>query len=482
MRRTARALLLALLSLVGVGLMSSAPASAHPLGNFTVNVYTGVAVVPGQLHVLRVLDMAEIPTFQEMPNIDTNGDGTADGAERAAWAAREAPGFGRAVTITVNGRPVQLAVATAAMRFRPGQAGLPILRLVATYTAPAPRAGRVAVSEHAYADRIGWREITAVGANGEAVAGSTVPTRSVSDTLLVYPTALLSSPLRVTRATFSFAPGVQAGGAPAPAGVASSDGQRPGVIGGSFANLVDRSGRSLPVVGLCLLLAMGFGALHAVAPGHGKTIMAAYLVGAGGKVRQALTGGVAISLMHTTSVLAIGGVVLWAQRFIPPERIYPWLGLVSGIVVVGLGAVLLVVRTRGRRAGHGHTDHDHAEQEHAHPHSHDHTVLDPSTSLLSRKGLAALAISGGLLPSPTALVVLLASVALHRVAFGLALIVAFSVGLAAALTTVGVVAIRARDLFARRLKGRLAGALPVGSAAVIFAAGAVLLARAAVQL
>jgi len=181
-------------------------------------------------------------------------------------------------------------------------------------------------------------------------------------------------------------------------------------------------------------------------------------------------------------VLAIGGVVLWAQRFIPPERIYPWLGLVSGIVVVGLGAVLLVVRTRGRRAGHGHTDHDHAEQEHAHPHSHDHTVLDPSTSLLSRKGLAALAISGGLLPSPTALVVLLASVALHRVAFGLALIVAFSVGLAAALTTVGVVAIRARDLFARRLKGRLAGALPVGSAAVIFAAGAVLLARAAVQL
>jgi ABC-type nickel/cobalt efflux system permease component RcnA len=143
--------------------------------------------------------------------------------------------------------------------------------------------------------------------------------------------------------------------------------------------------------------------------------------------------------------------------------------------VVGLGAVLLVVRTRGRRRNQSN-DHD------VHGHSHDHSTVDPSRSLLSRKGLAALAVSGGLLPSPTALVVLLASVAIHRVAFGLALIVAFSVGLAGALTTVGVVAIRARDLFARRLTGRLANALPVGSAAVIFAAGAVLLARAAVQL
>src|SRR5207244_6200288 len=106
---------------------------------------------------------------------------------------------------------------------------------------------------------------------------------------------------------------------------------------------------SFAFVALALLLAMGFGALHALAPGHGKTIMAAYLVGAGGKIRQALIGGVAISLMHTASVLALGGVVLWAQRFIPPEKIYPWLVLVSGIVVVGLGAVLLVVRTRRRR-------------------------------------------------------------------------------------------------------------------------------------
>jgi ABC-type nickel/cobalt efflux system permease component RcnA len=466
-------LVLALLSLGGVGLMSSAPASAHPLGNFTVNVYTGVTVVPGEFRVLRVLDMAEIPTYQEMPSIDTNGDGTASAAERSAWAAREASGFGAAVSIDVNGSQVTLSVVSSSMRFRPGQAGLPILRLVATYRASAPSTGRVTLTEHTYSDRIGWREMTAVGANGEAVGSSSIPTRSLSDTLLAYPKALLSSPLRVTHASFSFHPGVQQGET-ATTGAPPSDGQRPGVIGGSFANLVDRSG-SLPVVALCLLLAMGFGALHAVAPGHGKTIMAAYLVGAGGRVRQALAGGVAISLMHTASVLAIGGVVLWAQRFIPPEQIYPWLGLASGVVVVGLGAVLLVVRTRGRRHNQGH-DHD------VHGHSHDHSTVDPSRSLLSRKGLAALAVSGGLLPSPTALVVLLASVAIHRVAFGLALIVAFSVGLAGALTTVGVVAIRARDLFARRLTGRLANALPVGSAAVIFAAGAVLLARAAVQL
>ncbi len=474
MRRSTRILVLALLSLGGVGLMSSAPASAHPLGNFTVNVYTGVTVVPGEFRVLRVLDMAEIPTFQEMPSIDTNGDGTASAAERSAWAAQEAPGFGAALGLELNRRSVRLTVVASSMRFRPGQAGLPILRLVTTYRAAAPRTGRVTLTEHAYSDRIGWREMTAVGTDGEAVGSSSVPSSSVSDTLLAYPKALLSSPLRVTHASFSFHPGVQQGAPATPAAPESSNEQRPGVIGGSFTNLVDRSG-SPPVVALCLLFAMGFGALHAVAPGHGKTIMAAYLVGAGGRVRQALAGGVAISLMHTASVLAIGGVVLWAQRFIPPEQIYPWLGLASGVVVVGLGAVLLVVRTRGRRRNQSN-DHD------VHGHSHDHSTVDPSRSLLSRKGLAALAVSGGLLPSPTALVVLLASVAIHRVAFGLALIVAFSVGLAGALTTVGVVAIRARDLFARRLTGRLANALPVGSAAVIFAAGAVLLARAAVQL
>ena len=450
-------------TLLAVG--PTAPASAHPLGNFTINLYSGITVVPGEARVAYVLDMAEIPTFQEMPRIDTDGNGTANASERAAWASAKAAQLVRGVALTVDGQPVHLRVASSSMTFRPGQAGLPILRLEATFMGTIDRRGAVEFRDTNYEGRIGWREITAVGANGEALKGSSVPSASISDELLSYPKALLSSPLHVTSASFAFQPGHSA----APVNVRSNASDaRPGVTGGAFSDLVARSGLSLPIMLLSLLLALGFGALHALGPGHGKTITAAYLVGAGGRARQALAAGVAVSAMHTASVLAVGLIVLSAEQIFPPEKIYPWLGLLSGVVVVGLGAVLLIRRLRDGRA-------------HVHSHHHDHEIRSVR-SPLSKKGLAALAAAGGLLPSPTAVIVLLAAVALHRVAFGLALIVAFSVGLAAALTGVGIVAVRARDLVSRKMHGRFARLMPVGSASVILAAGAILLVRGAVQL
>jgi ABC-type nickel/cobalt efflux system permease component RcnA len=232
-----------------------------------------------------------------------------------------------------------------------------------------------------------------------------------------------------------------------------------------------------------MLLAFGFGALHALGPGHGKTLMAAYLVGAGGRVRQAVAVGGAVAVMHTASVLALGFVVLTATEVFAPERVYPWLGLGSGLVALGLGAGLLVSRlgawgSRGERLDPSH-DPDHHDH-HGHGRGHSHAA--PDAPALSRRGLAALAVAGGILPSPTALVVLLASVAFGRVGYGLALIGAFSLGLAAALVAVGAVAIRARDLVARRASGRLARIVPVASAGAIAVVGLVLTVNGAAQL
>jgi ABC-type nickel/cobalt efflux system permease component RcnA len=225
---------------------------------------------------------------------------------------------------------------------------------------------------------------------------------------------------------------------------------------------------------LALGLAAVFGALHALGPGHGKTLMAAYLVGAGGRVRQAVAVGGAVAVMHTASVLGLGVVVLTATELFAPERVYPWLGLASGLIALGLGASLLVSRL-GAWSGRGPHDHDHAGHGHDAAHgAHEHAHRVPDAPPLSRRGLTALAVAGGILPSPTALVVLLGAIAVHRVAYGLALIGAFSLGLAGALVVVGILAIRARDLMSRRMSGRVARVLPLASAAAIAVLGLVL--------
>lgn len=449
------------LSLAGVGVVAgpAAPAAAHPLGNFTVNLYSGIEVMPQRFEVEYVLDMAEVPTFREKRVIDTDGDGDVSDSERVAWADRTARDLAEGLTLSVDGRPAEVELISKSMRFLPGQGGLEILRLEATYAAPAPDSGRLRYRDDNFTDRIGWREIIAVGLEGRRVQESTVPERSVSDALRSYPEDLLSSPLEVTQASFAFGPGSQ-GLAKSSAGRSSV---RPGE-GGAFVSLIARPSPSGAVIVLSLLLAFGLGAVHALAPGHGKTLMAAYLVGTGGRVGQAFAVGAAVSAMHTVSVLGIGLLVLWAQRVVEPEQAYPWLGLTAGLVAVAVGVGLLRTRLR--------TDHVHRDHTHVH-------ADGPSPQ--SRKGLAAIAVSGGILPSPAALLVLLAAVALHRVAYGLSLIAAFSVGLAAALVVVGVVAIRAKELVARRFHSKAARSLPLFSAGAIAVVGLVLAIRALAQ-
>jgi ABC-type nickel/cobalt efflux system permease component RcnA len=256
--------------------------------------------------------------------------------------------------------------------------------------------------------------------------------------------------------------------------------------GGLLSDLVGRDDLTPLLVGTMLLVALGIGALHALGPGHGKTLIGAYLVGAGGSVRHAVGVGAAVSVMHTASVLTLGLLVLSAERVFAPERVYPVLGVASGCIALGLGATLLVSRIHAMAQGGGPSHHDHEAGNRVDPHDHGHQHPHGSTatagSPLSRRGLLALAFSGGILPSPSALVVLLASVTLGRTVLGLVLIVAFSLGLAGALIGVGILTLRARDVADRRLTTSVARLLPVGSAAAIAAMGLFLTVRGVSQL
>ena len=208
-----------------------------------------------------------------------------------------------------------------------------------------------------------------------------------------------------------------------------------------------------------LLIAAFWGAAHALTPGHGKAIVAGYLVGTRGRPLDAFLLGGIVTVTHTAGVFALGFVTLLLSQFIVPEALYPWLTLASGLLVVGVGASVLLARVRGRAHGH---DHGHG---HDHHHDHHHHHHD-------RRGLLGVGIAAGLLPCPSALVVLLSAIALHRIGFGLALIVAFSLGLAATITSIGLVAVLAKRAFSRfSFNGPLIRLLPAASALVILAVG-----------
>ena len=212
---------------------------------------------------------------------------------------------------------------------------------------------------------------------------------------------------------------------------------------------------------ISLLIAAFWGAAHALTPGHGKAIVAGYLVGTKGRPLDAFLLGGIVTVTHTAGVFALGFVTLLLSQFIVPESLYPWLTLASGLLVVGVGASVLFARLRKRGHSHAH-GHSHG---HGHHHHHGGDTID-------RRGLLGVGVAAGLLPCPSALVVLLSAIALHRIGFGLALIVAFSLGLAATITTIGLVAVLAKRAFGRMsLDGRLIGLLPAASALVILVVG-----------
>jgi nickel/cobalt exporter len=270
---------------------------------------------------------------------------------------------------------------------------------------------------------------------------------------------------------------------------------------------------TVPLVIGALLAVMVWGAGHALTPGHGKTIVAAYLIGSRSTPWHALYLGLTVTLTHTLGVFALGLVALFASQYVLPEQLYPWLGAVSGLIVVGLGGAMLWGRVRpllARRAhdhlhgshDHGHDHHDHShehehlhdygqghpqghEHHHTHDHEHGHSHLPPGTDSapVTWRSLLGLGVSGGLLPCPSALVLLLTAVSLNRAALGMVLVVAFSLGLAGVLTMVGLLFVKGSRLVKQLPRvGTWSRLLPAASALVIMMIGIWLTAEAVSRL
>jgi nickel/cobalt exporter len=416
---------------VAAALVVPVAASAHPLGNFTINRFSRIEVSGHRLYVVYVLDMAEIPTFQ------------AGHIDARAYARRIAHG----AELTVDGKPAQLVAGATALAHPVGAGGLHTTRLEVLLSGPA-LSGSSAIDyrDTNYSDRIGWKEIV-VGKDAH----------STSDELRAYPKDLLQSPLSVTSVQATLAPTNDL----PPVLTRGASLQAPDRVADSgFARLIGRDHLGFWVVLASLAAALFWGAAHALSPGHGKSIVTAYLVGQRGTPWHAALLGLIVTATHTVGVFSLGLVTLALSQFIVPDQLYPWLNLTAGVLVISIGISVLAARFRHVRA-HAH-GHDH--------HHHDHDAAGPSF-----RSLLAVGVSGGLLPCPSALVVLLAAISLHRIAFGLLLIVAFSVGLALSITGIGLVAVAAKRAFARaRFDGVVLRALPALSAAVIVLAGVVM--------
>lgn len=425
--------------------LAVAPAAlAHPLGNFTVNRYAGVELAGDAVYVYYVVDLAEIPAFQL-------GDQFREPGHARSLAGR--------LELRLDGRRVPLVPLEHRTVARPGAGGLETIRFDAVYRAHGS-GGRLELVDRTFPRRIGWREITLTARDGARVLRSDVPQLSASNALRAYPSDLLRSPLDVRSLTALVEPGSR----PAPPPTIGEPVAPPRPAGG-FESLVGQGKLSLGVIAASLLVAAFWGAAHALTPGHGKALVAGYLIGTRGRPRDALLLGATVTVTHTAGVFALGLVTLVLSRFVVPEQLYPWLTLVSGLLVVAVGAAVLHKRLAWSRPVS-----DLSRTPGAHHHHH-----EPD----ERRGIVGVGVAAGLLPCPSALVVLLSAIALHRIGFGFALIVAFSLGLAATITGIGLLAVLARRAFSRvSLEGPLVRALPSLSALVILVVGVAITVRA----
>ena len=464
-------------------------AAAHPMGNFSISHYTRLTAQPKQILLRYVLDFAEIPTVSERETMGVQGNAPVSIQASQAYLRAKAASLRDGLTLTVDGKPAVLTETPVALQFRPGAGGLDTMRVSLDLTAPLPSgsAHQITYQDGNYAERTGWKEIVATGSAGMALSGSSVSAADVSKELTVYPANPTLAPPQQTEATFTAAPG--AGGAASSTLPALAPAQPPAsnmhTPQDAFTQAIARKDLTPGIMLAGLLIAFIFGSFHALSPGHGKTMVAAYLVGSRGTVKHALALGIIVTVTHTLGVFALGFVTLFASKYVVPEKLYPILSVVSGLAVFGVGIWLLTSRLRGASDDHTHghshdhgadeihlhlsdeehalahaQGHEHTHDDHGHSHSHDHDHGHSHgfghhhhhhvpEGPITAKSLLALGISGGIVPCPSALVVLLSAVALHRIVYGMVLISAFSVGLASVLIVIGMMVVSTRHWFER---------------------------------
>ncbi len=488
---------------------------AHPLGNFTINHFTRVEVGTERLHLRYVIDMAEIPTFQELQTIAAAADNSPSNAELNAYLERIATQYGEGLVLHVDAARVPLKIIDKSIALLQGAGGLQTLRVVCDYegalnASAASREHRLRFEDTNHRERIGWRELVVVPATGIAVFNSNAFGNGLTDELKAYPQDMLAAPLHESHAELSFTQGSLPAGATA---LRTRDGRAVEPSRDRLTELISVPELTPLVALLGLVFAAALGAFHALSPGHGKTVVGAYLVGSRGTVKHAAFLGLTVTITHTLGVFALGLVTLFASQYVVPEQLFPVLSFMSGAIVLVIGLSLFVSRLRGafKYRTNDQTDqstftnlqaaetgdplqhdtlnetivdytHNHEEQPptkvftHSHGGSaHTHVPPGADGNRVTWRSLLALGISGGLLPCPSALVVLLSAIALHRVGYGMILVVAFSVGLAATLTAIGLAFVYAGRWMKRPTSvsgSRLVRVLPIISALVIACVGA----------
>jgi nickel/cobalt exporter len=519
--------------LIALAVLAARTGAAHPLGNFSINHYSGMRVGKDSIELRYFIDMAEIPTFQEIQESGITPQVRDPGLEK--YLARKVEALKDGLLLEINGQPLSLNAESKEVIFPAGAGGLPTMKIGIMYKAKidGKRLGSTAnlyYRDGNFPGRAGWKEVIVLEDNRIKFLSSSVPTVDRSSQLSDYPADLLNSPPQVLEARVSFSgtePTAPLTGASEPfpvykvtsrnaeAGESKTAGanlpretaisvisektpplavamivpevktvqssvrtepirlqaNKQSTPRSSFTELMATKQLSLGIIFIALAIAVGLGAFHALEPGHGKSLVAAYLVGSRGTMTHALWLGLIVTAAHTAGVYLLGGITLYASQYILPERLYPWLTLASGVMILGLGVVLFTQRFRGKKGhSHHHHGHDHAHHHSRGGHSHHHHAPSGEVSL---KELLALGISGGIVPCPAALVVLLSAVSMQRVGFGLLLIVAFSLGLAAVLIAIGLLMVYARRFMARfQMNGQLTTRwLPLTSSAFIILFG-----------
>jgi nickel/cobalt exporter len=261
------------------------------------------------------------------------------------------------------------------------------------------------------------------------------------------------------------------------------------------------------------------GAAHAATPGHGKTIAAAYIVGARGKPIDAVILGIFVTLSHTSGIVLVGVLASLGSTWLRPQRIEAYLAVAVGILVIVLGLwmlwaqrdlVALAMGEAGEpgdatsRAADAHArehGHDHAPHDHPHSHAHDHGHHEPVVWHSHGFGkvhahrldvvaenrpklpmLLALGVAGGLLPDPAALALLLGALSSGKVMLGLITVLVFSLGFAATLVVVGIVAAKVGERVLDWLDSIWMVRMQIATSLLIIGMGVVLTIRAVSEL
>jgi nickel/cobalt exporter len=439
----------ALIAVFFVALLFPAAAAAHPMGNFSINHYSKLTLKERSIHVDTILDFAEIPTFQMFPEARNGGVDSRVRTLASEWASR--------LLLRLDEQTLPLELLSSSAEVIPGAGGLATLRvtmeLEARGVGRAGWAGTLHFSDRNFPERIGWKEIVMRASPPRGFPEGNPFQEDRSQALTRYPEDVLSDFPNIVEGSIRIgdtASGTSAGIEPTTSGGVAGKISSPDRL----SQILGEEDLPLRTVLLGILVAFSLGALHALSPGHGKTVVASCLVGARGTARHAAFLGAIVTFTHTIGVFILGLVVLFLSNTIVPEQIYPWIGFLSGLTILGVGVNLF-----RQRLGH---------LTHSHPHDHSHEI----PSEITFRNLLALGFSGGIVPCPSALVVLLSSIALHRVGTGLLFIVAFSLGLASVLVAIGILVVRASRLVSRFDSERsVLRFVPVASAAIIVVLG-----------